>query len=126
MDNFFDVLNAALDEAIADAKNPYLERDVVTKEEQPRAKQIDNLLKGLDFYFSRSVNRVQNIILENGCEYRKYNHEDKNQIFIALQLMQTVKAIIDTSMFFEDGSFKGNNDSNLETGEKVLKLLNSI
>ena len=41
MDNFFDVLNAALDEAIADAKNPYLERDVVTKEEQPRAKQID-------------------------------------------------------------------------------------
>ena len=91
-----------------------------------RAKQIDNLLKGLDFYFSRSVNRVQNIILENGCEYRKYNHEDKNQIFIALQLMQTVKAIIDTSMFFEDGSFKGNNDSNLETGEKVLKLLNSI
>lgn len=91
-----------------------------------RAKQIDKLLKGLDFYFSRSVNRVQEIILENGYEYRNYSKEDKNQIFIALQLMQTVKAIIDTSMFFEDGSFKGNDDLQLETGEKVLKLLNSI
>ena len=40
MDNFFDVLNAALDEAIADAKNPYLERDIVAKKEEPCTKQL--------------------------------------------------------------------------------------
>lgn len=40
MDNFFDVLNAALDEAIADAKNPYLERNVVAGKEEPRTKQL--------------------------------------------------------------------------------------
>ena len=40
MDNFFDVLNAALDEAIADAKNPYLERNVVAGKEEPSTKQL--------------------------------------------------------------------------------------
>ncbi len=40
MDNFFDVLNAALDEAIADAKNPYLERNVVAGKDKPCTKQL--------------------------------------------------------------------------------------
>lgn len=39
MNEFFEVLNAALDEAIADAKKPYLKREVVSKEEEPRPKQ---------------------------------------------------------------------------------------
>lgn len=90
-----------------------------------RARQIDNLLEGLNSYFERSVARVKEIVREDGYNYRSYGHEKQNQIFIALQIVQTVKAVIDSSMFFEDGRFNSDSYPELETGEKMLNLLRS-
>lgn len=60
MNEFFDVLNAALDEAIADVKKPCLERNCVEKEEQPKDKQPKR--KFLDMSYKRRLLYRQSLL----------------------------------------------------------------
>lgn len=90
-----------------------------------RGKQIDNLLKKLNTYFRPSTDALNTVYRNYGDDYKIYSPESKMTVFYSFQLAQTIKTIVETSMFQEDGSFNTDMDKTLDKGEQTLRFLTS-
>ena len=90
-----------------------------------RGEQIDTLLHGLNEYFVPAVESLSQIMDKYGNNYAQYPMEAKMTVHYSFQLAQTVKAIVETSMFQEDGSFNTDIDATVEIGEQTIALLES-
>ena len=90
-----------------------------------RGKQIDNLLHGLNKYFIPAAESLSNVFDNYGDDYKHYSPESKMTVFYSFQLAQTVKTVVETSMFQEDGSLSADIDQVLDVGQQTMKFLTS-
>ena len=88
-----------------------------------RGEQIDNLLHRLNNYFIPSVENLSQIIDRFGSDYKNYSVESKASVFYSFQLAQTVKHVVETSMFQEDWSLNPCMDKTIEIGQQTIELL---
>ena len=88
-----------------------------------RGEQIENLLYRLNDYFVPSVESLSWVVDNYGVDYRQYTVESKMKVFYAFQLAQTVKNVVETSMFQEDWSINPDIERTMEIGHKTIALL---
>ncbi len=88
-----------------------------------RGQQIDNLLGGLNRYFVPAADNLIDVTNTYGTDYKNYSTEAKMTMFYSFQLAQTVKRIVETSMFNEDGVINVDMDKVLDEGQRTLKLI---
>ena len=62
-----------------------------------------NLLAHLDSYFLPQIWKMQDIIREEGTDYRKYRSESQKAIAVAASTACTIKSILDTPILTEEG-----------------------
>lgn len=89
-----------------------------------RGRQIGSLLSGLNEYFSPSTKALNAVYRNYGDDYKTYPPESKMTVFYSFQLAQTIKTIVETSMFQEDGTFNTDMDKTLDKGHQTLIFLN--
>lgn len=82
-------LNAGADQCIAIRRRTYM---------------FYNLLARLDSYFIPLINKMGDVITEEGTDYSCYSVESKRVIAAAASLASTIKAVLDTPILTEDGS----------------------
>ena len=90
-----------------------------------RGQQIDDLLHRLNEYFVPAVEALSQTMDNFGNNYALYNTEAKMTVHYSFQLAQTVKTIVETSMFQEDGTINPDMDMTLEIGEQTMALLDA-
>ena len=78
-----------------------------------------NLLAHLDSYFLPQVWKMQDIIREEGTDYREYKPESKKEIAVAASTACTIKAILDTPILTEEGELT-------EASEKVSGEIEAV
>lgn len=78
-----------------------------------------NLLAHMDSYFLPQIWRMQDIIREEGTDYRLYKTESKMAIAVAASTACTIKSILDTPILTEEGELT-------EASEKVSKEISAV
>lgn len=79
-----------------------------------RTYMLYNLLAGLDSYFVPQIWNMQDIINNEGTDYRAYKPESKKAIAVAASTACSVKAVLDTPILTKDGKLT-------KSSEKVVK-----
>ena len=127
-------MGAKADEALSKAKS---QRDEARKYQQDvanlctvmeavsaRAEQINELLLDLNEKFKPAVDRMIGLIYNRGDDWRYYSQYEKQTVGVAVQLAQTIKIVIDTSLLREDGSLRDNETQKaLTAGQKTLDAI---
>lgn len=91
-----------------------------------RANQITELLKNLDKHLVKYVDLMVKTLEEKGCDWNSYSTLEKQDIYKCVQVAQTIKAILDTSLLKENGELDDATEALIRDGENYLKNLNSI
>lgn len=92
---------------------------VLCKAIRTRATMFECLLIRLNSIFAPLVYELQNIISTAGCDYSKYNQQQKETVAACLSMATAIKAVLDTPILTEDGlPTKGS--------EKLLSATTSI
>ena len=91
-----------------------------------RASQLNGILNILNQYFLKSLNRMKLIMHEKGTDWKQYNTEEQHQIYLAVQLAQTIKVILDTKLLDEEGQLQEQSFQALDTGKKYLLQMENI
>jgi len=89
-----------------------------------RAEQLTAVLSQLDEYFVQAVSRMKKTVLSSGTDYRYYSKNEKRYIYECVQLVQTIKIILDASLLKEDGTLNEATAKTLSDGRKYLQALN--
>ena len=63
---------------------------------------------------------------EKGCDWNSYSTLEKQDIYKCVQVAQTIKSILDTSLLKENGELDDATEALIRDGENYLKNLNSI
>lgn len=87
-----------------------------------RAAMLYNLLVRLDSRLLALTWQMQDIVENEGYDYRMYQQESKNIIIMAYTTLCSVKAVLDTPLLMEDGSLS-EKSAKLLTKEGIEKLL---
>ena len=87
-----------------------------------RASMLYNLLVRLDSRLLALTWQMQDIVENEGYDYRMYQQESKNIIIMAYTTLCSVKAVLDTPLLMEDGSLS-EKSAKLLTKEGIEKLL---
>ncbi|WP_405378538.1 hypothetical protein [Phascolarctobacterium sp.] len=69
-----------------------------------RARLFDRLLAQLDEIFVSQTNALITIIQNTGCDYRKYDLQEKQVVAGSLSTLTSIKAILDTPILSENGT----------------------
>ena len=91
-----------------------------------RANQITELLKSLDRYLVKYVDLMTKIVDKKGCDWNNYDTLEKQNIYKCVQVAQTIKVILDTSLLNENGELDDATEALIRDGESYLRKLNSI
>lgn len=67
------------------------------------AKQLTIVLTSLNQLLKLSVNEMQQIIATSGTNYKRYTKSEKERIFIAVQVAEAIKKVLDTPVLNKDG-----------------------
>lgn len=89
-----------------------------------RANQIDNCLDDLNIRFYSAVDRMKDVLDFVGYDFRNYNEKAINIVMKSVNLAQTVKIVLDTSLLKEDGTL--NEYETRKALEKGQALLSSL
>ena len=76
---------------------------VLCKAIRTRATMFECLLIRLNSIFAPLVYELQNIISTAGCDYSKYNQQQKETVAACLSMATAIKAVLDTPILTEDG-----------------------
>ena len=87
-----------------------------------RRAMLYNLLVRLDSRLLALTWQMQDIVENEGYDYRMYQQESKNIIIMAYTTLCSVKAVLDTPLLMEDGSLS-EKSAKLLTKEGIEKLL---
>ena len=79
-----------------------------------------NLLAHLDSYFLPQIWRMQEIIENEGTDYRTYSKESKQAIMVAASTAGTIKAVLDTPILTDDGLLTDESEKITETIGKII------
>ena len=66
-----------------------------------------NLLAHLDSYFLPQIWNMEEVVREEGTDYRMYKPDSKKKIAIVASTAKSIKAVLDTPILTEDGSLTG-------------------
>lgn len=88
-----------------------------------RANQLTELLDKLNKYFMNSVSILKYGIDTCGTDWNSYPDSLKNNIYVCVQLAQTIKNVIDTSLLSESGELLDESRTSLLAGQDALKRL---
>lgn len=91
-----------------------------------RCSQIYDLLEQLDSHFVTYINLMNETIENKGNNWKKYSDSEKNNIYICVQIAQTVKIVLDTSLLNENGELQEKSAKMIEDGNRFLVQLASI
>ena len=91
-----------------------------------RAEQLTGLLQELNSYFVSSVKALKHIVKNAGTDWRNYSETQKKSIYQCVQLAQTIKVILDTSLLREDGTLNEVTESVLTNGNQYLQMLSCL
>ena len=89
-----------------------------------RANQIDNLLDDLNIKFYLEISEFNNVLDLVGYDFRNYNETERNTVMKSVNLAQTVKIVLNTSLLKEDGTL--NEYETRKALEKGQALLSSL
>lgn len=88
-----------------------------------RCEQIYGLLEQLDSYFSKSVANLRIIIETSGTKWPKFSNEDQKDIYLCVQIAQTVKIVLDTSLLTENGELDKKSEEMVAQGNMLLQKI---
>ncbi len=91
-----------------------------------RANQLTELLQKLNCYFKDYVDNMAQIINSKGSDWNEYNNNEKVQIFKCVQMAQTIKIILDTSLLSENGELDEATNRVVNEGNSYLLTINNI
>ena len=78
------------------------------------------LLAHLDSYFLPQIWNMEDVVREEGTDYRMYKPESKKKIAIVASTAKSIKAVLDTPILTEEGNLTEESE---EVGEKMRGLL---
>ena len=87
-----------------------------------RSNMFYNVLTHLDTYFLPQVWKLQDIVKNEGVDYRAYTTESKKAVAMAASSAISIKSILDTPILSEDGSLTVESEEALK---KIGEVLNS-
>ncbi|MGH4137655.1 hypothetical protein [Clostridium sp.] len=90
-----------------------------------RANRISEVLAKINILFRKSIETTDNLISEKGRDRKKYTNQDKEQIMTCMNVATTIKKIIDTKLFDEDGEITLQSVEAVQIGEKYLQKINN-
>lgn len=90
-----------------------------------RGKMLNDLLQDLDRYLSPAVYKMRNIVSRRGYDLDDYPEQDFLSVYLAYQITNTVKIIIETPIVQNDWSINPMLDNSIEIGQQNVKLLKS-
>lgn len=85
--------------------------------------QIYNLLEQLDSYFSKSVGNLCKIIESSGIIWTDYTIEQQKDIYLCVQIAQTVKIVLDTPLLTDNGELNEKSEAMLAQGNMFLQKI---
>lgn len=88
-----------------------------------RANQLTELLQKLDIFFAYQVELLAEIIESKGVDWGNYSKKEQEEIYKCVQLAQTIKVILDTSLLKQEGDLDEKSAEVLENGNKYLEVL---
>jgi hypothetical protein len=88
-----------------------------------RAGQLTELLQKLDSYFVEYISKMAGTINHKGTDWEKYNLAEQQDIYKCVQLAQTIKAVLDTSLLKQNGELEEATAQVLENGNKYLQMI---
>lgn len=91
-----------------------------------RAEQLTALLEQLDEYFVVQVTALKNVVNQSGTDWRTYSDQQKKDIYRCVQLAQTIKIILDSSLLKENGTLDEATERVLDDGNKYMQLLQAL
>lgn len=81
-----------------------------------------NLLAHLDSYFLPQIWEMQDIIKNEGVDYRTYKQESKKAIAVAASTACTIKSVLDTPILTEEGELtESSKKISMEISERIYK-----
>lgn len=104
-DEIVEALSAATFQCIAIRKRVYM---------------FYSLLAHLDSYFLPQVWNMEEIINNEGTDYRQYSKESKKAIAVAASTACSIKAVLDTPILTEEGNITEESE---ETAKKIAQLI---
>lgn len=87
-----------------------------------RANQLTELLKQLDKYFVNQVESMKRTISMKGINWEDYSKNEQVDIYKCVQLAQSIKTILDTSLLKQDGQLDEITNKVLEDGNRYLQM----
>ncbi|MDF9297325.1 hypothetical protein [Geobacillus stearothermophilus] len=91
-----------------------------------RANQLTELLHKLDTYFVKYISKMKLTIGKRGTDWNNYSLTEQQDIYRCVQLAQTIKAVIDTSLLDENGELEEETNQILEDGNRYLRILEQL
>lgn len=91
-----------------------------------RSDQMRDLLGKLNEIFTKSAENMSEIIKSSGNVWTAYTQAEKDEIFKAAQIAQTIKIIVDTPLLEQDGALADQSREALSTGHTYLSKLTMI
>lgn len=91
-----------------------------------RANQLTELLQHMDKYFVRYVESMKKTISIKGIDWQYYSQVEQEDIYRCVQLAQTIKTILDTSLLKQDGKLDEVTNKVLEDGNRYLQMLAQV
>ena len=90
-----------------------------------RGTMLNDLLQNLDFYLSPAVYKMRNIVSRRGYDLDDYPEQDFLSVYLAYQITNTVKIIIETPIVQDDWSINPELDNSIRIGQEGVSLLKS-
>jgi len=91
-----------------------------------RANQLTDLLQHLDKYFVNQVESMKKTINMKGTNWQDYSKNEQVDIYKCVQLAQTIKTILDTSLLKQDGQLDEITNKVLEDGNRYIQMLAQV
>ena len=91
-----------------------------------RGRMINNLLTDLNDYLSPAVSNMNEIISRCGLELDEYPEPEYLQVYLAYQITNTIKILIETPLVQNDWSINPMLDGSLEKAEESIAFLKGV
>ena len=90
-----------------------------------RSRMLNNLLNDLNSYLTPAVDKMNNVVSRLGYGLDDYPELEYLTVYIAYQITNTVKIIIETPIVQDDWSINPELDNSIQIGQKSIALLKS-
>jgi hypothetical protein len=88
-----------------------------------RANQLNELLNQLNSFFKTYIEHMITTISGRGTDWQQFSKTEQESIYVCVQLAQTIKIVLDTSLIDQEGQLTQKSEEALAVGEKFLGQL---